>query len=124
MIAQEQGKVTIQESHKLSPPELTSVQKSAIILGTTPVGESAIKELNYTGLYVSIPELPSNTLTYPLTDIDRQIDLIRDALCEINPDYCGYYYDNAGNYVHLLDEMNKRLLKRINEYRKMPFITI
>ncbi len=124
MIAGKQGKVTILKSEKLSPAELTSLQKSAVILGTTPMGDSIVKTFNYTGLYVSTPELPSRALTYHLTDIEHQIDLIRDALCEVNSDYCWYYYDNAGNYVHLLDEMNKRLLNRINEYRKMPFITI
>lgn len=88
MIAQEQGEITILKNDKFSPEELASVQASAIILGTTPIGESMVKDLNYTGLFVSIPEFPSHALTYPLTDIDHQIDLIRDALCEINPDYC------------------------------------
>ena len=126
MITGDNGKVTIATNQKLSPDELLLLQHSNIVLETTTISESKFSnELqNYKGLYVNIESFADEQIMFPTSYIYRQIELIRNTLSEADPYHRGYYYDNAGGYVHLLEEMNKRLAGRINEYHHTPFITI
>lgn len=123
MIAGDIGRVTI----AVDPPSaLPSFQETKVILGNTSISESPIsKQLqNYRGLYVTIPKRPNPTLIPPSEEISRQIAVIRDALSDADPQHRGYYHDNAGNYMHLVEETNNKLLGRINEYHRASFMTI
>lgn len=126
MIVGEYGKVIIAPEQKLSQDELSALEKSTIILGTTPISESKIRDKlgNYRGHYVTIESYSDNQVIYPSVNISEQIELVRNTLSELDPDHRWYYYDNTGSYIHLLEEMEKRLVARINEHHHAPFITL
>lgn len=42
----------------------------------------------------------------------------------MDPENTWFYYDNAGTYIHLLSDTYSKLNKRLDEYNKLPFITI
>lgn len=42
----------------------------------------------------------------------------------MDPENTWFYYDNAGTYIHLLNDTYSKLNKRLDEYNKLPFITI
>lgn len=55
-----------------------------------------------------------------ITDIQK----IRNTLGELDPANIGFYYDNAGTYIHLLQDTYGKLKKRLDEYNKLPFVII
>lgn len=125
MITADDKNIYIPTRRGLSREDLNKLNKSDIILSSQLLSESEIwKELqNYKGLYVTIPPF-DNTKTHSLTTLTRQIELIRDTLSDITPSHRGFYYDNAGNYIHLLDTTFNGLRTRINKYTASPFITV
>jgi ABC-type Zn uptake system ZnuABC Zn-binding protein ZnuA len=60
----------------------------------------------------------------PLNTIITQIETIRNTLSEIDPQNKGIYFDNAGNYIYLLNNTQARLLDRINQYQSIPYMTV
>ncbi len=65
-------------------------------------------------------------VTTPRTQDDfiKQINIIRDTLDEMNPANHGYYFDHAGNYIHLIEETYKALKQRMQQYNLLSFITL
>jgi len=110
---------------------ITSEQKASfgradVTIWSYPITESPLsKELQgYKGLYITLPNYSAWQVLYDPTMIVRQIEIIRDALSDIDKKYHDNYYDNAGNYIYLLGQMKNRLSERLKEYHKSPFITI
>jgi len=110
----------------LTPEQKTTFTQADITIWSYPISESPLsKELQgYRGLYVTLPSYWAWQVLYDPTIIVHQIEIIRDALSDIDKKHHDYYHDNAGNYIYLLGEMKNRLSERINEYHKSSFITI
>lgn len=127
MITGDDKNIYIADGKKLSKTELTQLNESSIILSSTLISESDIgKELqSYRGLYITIPSKdPENAKTHSPALLTSQIELIRDTLSDVTPSLRGYYYDNAGNYIHLLNNTLTWFKTRIDKYTPTSFITI
>jgi ABC-type Zn uptake system ZnuABC Zn-binding protein ZnuA len=126
MIAGEKSIVIVWSGTSLNNSEKKSLTEVDIIIGSYPIAESPInKELqNYKGLYITLPSFPTWDILYDPEIIQSQIEIIRDALSDIDKIHHDYYHDAAGNYHYLLREMRNWLWKRIGEYHFMNFITI
>lgn len=113
-------------SGKMNHEEKNSLKQSDIIIDSVPLDKSSLnKEIqSYQGLYIAIPNLPREQILYENKAIQNQVEIIRDALSEKNPDQRGYYYDNAGNYMQLLQDTLTALSSRIQKYHSLPFITV
>lgn len=127
MITGDDKNIYIANDKKLSKTELTQLNESNIILSSKLISESEIgKELqSYRWLYITIPNKDSvNTKTHSPALLTSQIELIRDTLSDVTPSLRGYYYDNAGNYIHLINNTLGGLKVRIDNYTPTSFITI
>lgn len=114
-------------SKNLTPKDKLKFDNASIVLWEKPLAESDISsELqNYKWLYITIPtEMPENSITYPLNTIISQVEIIRNTLSEVDPKNRGFYYDNAGTYIHRLTSTVEWLKSRIDEYSPLPFLTV
>jgi len=113
-------------SQKITQEERDWLKKADIVIDTITLDKSSLnKDLqSYRGLYITIPDLPREDVLYQTQAIQKQIETVRDALSERNPQQRGYYYDNAGNYIQLLQDTLSNLTSLIQKYHPLPFITI
>lgn len=127
MITNQDAHVYIFPGQTLSREARIQLQKSDVILSSNSLSQSEIgKELqSYKWLYITIPSWDNyNQKTHSVTMLNSQVELIRDALSDTYPDWRGFYYDNAGNYTHLLNTTFKSFRARIEEYSPTHFITL
>jgi ABC-type Zn uptake system ZnuABC Zn-binding protein ZnuA len=128
MITASDGDVFIAPSTKLSKDEITKLNSSNVLLSSTSLSESDIASQlqNYTWLYVTIPPHDSNIQNRTLSPeaLSSQIELVRDTLSDANPTQRWLYYDNAGNYIHLLNTTLNWFKTRIEKLKPTYFITI
>ena len=124
MITGDDANIYITTRKSLSREELNKLYESDIILSSTTMAQNTLwKELQtYKWLYVAIPT--EETKTHSLAMLESQIGLIRDTLSDITPPLRWFYYDNAGNYIHLLTTTLTGFKTRIDKYKPLPFITI
>lgn len=59
-----------------------------------------------------------------MADVISEIEKIRNTLSELDPVNTGSYYDNAGVYIHLLQDTYSKLNLRLTEYNKVPFVLV
>lgn len=78
----------------------------------------------YKGTYLNAgkPEIVKGILSEK--DEVAHIMAIRDAFSEINTNKRGIYYDNAGTYIHLLEDTYTKLQERIHAYNQSQFIIL
>jgi ABC-type Zn uptake system ZnuABC Zn-binding protein ZnuA len=125
MIMGDDTNIYISVGGNLSREELVKLNKSTIILSSKILSESDDigQELqSYKWLYITIPAEASKT--HSLSMLTRQISLIRDTLSDVSPSQRWLYYDNAGNYIHLLNTTLTWFKTRIDKYRPLPFVTV
>lgn len=127
MITANDEDVHISPGNTLSKEARTQLHQSDIILSSKLLSQSEIgKELqSYKWLYITIPSGDTKgQKTHSLDMLISQVELIRDTLSDAQPSQRGYYYDNAGNYIHLLRSTLVWFRTRIDEYAPSPFITV
>lgn len=126
MILWENGTVIFGSSKKLSEKEKNIIHDSDIIIDTLPLNESNLSPLlqSYRGTYLTIPMLPRTEILQNNTSIVQQIELIRDAIVSKDRNHPGYYYDNAGGYIHLIENLYESIQNRLWKYHKSKFITL
>lgn len=103
-----------------------NIQKSDLILSTTAKEQYLYSRdlVSFQWIYTHIPvENPKNVLK-TLPELKDQINRIIDALITADRDNRGTYYDNAWNYIYMLENLFERFSSRIKEYNYTPFITI
>lgn len=124
MITGDDANIYIATNKNLSREELNKLYESDIILSSTTMAQNTLwKELQtYKWLYVTIPT--EETKTHSLAILESQIGLIRDTLSDITPSLRWLYYDNAGNYIHLLTTTLTWFKTRIDKYKPLPFVTV
>lgn len=119
--------VTLDENKKsISNAEKELIYWSDIIITDLSLEKSRMATIlqNYKGTYLNAwkPEIPNWILSEK--DEIEHITAIRDIFAETNPTKKGTYYDNAGNYIHLLEDTYSKLKERIQAYNQTPFIII
>jgi ABC-type Zn uptake system ZnuABC Zn-binding protein ZnuA len=127
MIMGDDKNTHIAAQKNLSREELIQLDESSVILSSQHISESDIeKELqSYKWLYVTIPmEQNAPTKTHSPALLISQIELIRDALSDATPSMRGVYFDNAGNYIHLLNTTLNWFKTRMGKFTPATFITI
>lgn len=126
MILWDNGIVTLGTAEKLSEKEKALMRDSDIVIDVVPIEQSPMNwELQgYRWLYVMIPALPKEKIFHTPDTLSEQIDSIRDIFIDRDPRRQGYYYDNAGNYTHLLQTLNESTQTRFWKYHKVKFVTI
>lgn len=99
---------------------------SDVIISDAEIEKSSLATAlqNYKGTYVNAgkPQIPHGILSQK--DEIEHITAIRDVFAEINPKRRGVYYDNAGNYIHLLEDTYSKLKERIQLYNQFSFIIV
>jgi ABC-type Zn uptake system ZnuABC Zn-binding protein ZnuA len=118
--------VTLKNTKKLSENEKNLLRNAHIVVDTVPLGQSSISsELqSYQGTYVTIPSLSKEEILHSPDTLSQQIELIRDAIVAKDNAHPGYYYDNAGNYIHLINNLYETIQNRLSKYHKARFITL
>lgn len=118
--------IYIATDEKLSKNDIAEFNKSSIILSSKPISESDMgRELqSYKWLYITIPSDISKTKTHSTEALSAQIELVRDTLSDVNPSLRWFYYDNAGNYIHLLNTTLASFKTRIEKLKPTNFVTI
>ncbi len=118
--------VTIDEKKRLTNAEKEVILNSDIIISDVSLEKSEIATVlqNYKGTYLNSgkAEIVKGILSEK-DEIDHILN-IRDAFSEINPNKRGAYYDNAGTYIHLLDDTYTKLRERIQAYNQQSFIIV
>jgi ABC-type Zn uptake system ZnuABC Zn-binding protein ZnuA len=124
MITGDDTNIYISVGKNLSREELAKLNESTIILSSKTLSESDMaQELqSYKWLYITIPTEESKT--HSINMLTGQIWLIRDTLSDVTPSHRWFYYDNAGNYIHLLNTTLTWFRTRIDKYKPLPFITV
>ena len=128
MIAQDDVfAVTLDNTKKyISNADKELILWADVIIGDTDLEKSRIATTlqNYKGTYLNVwkTEIPRWILSKK--DEISNINAIRDVLGEINPARKWNYYDNAGNYVHLLNDTYEKLLERIQSYNQASFLIL
>lgn len=126
-IVGDDSSVYVSSDNNLTPQDRLKFDNASIVLWEKTLNESELSgELQgYRWLYVTIPSTTKkDSITYPIDAITSQIELIRNTLSEVDPENRGYYYDNAGNYIHRLLSTTESLQSRINWYSPVPFLTL
>lgn len=126
MILWDRGSVTISSPEKSRGTQKNLIKDSSIIIDTTSLEESSLKwELqDYKWTYLTIPSLPAHEVLYRSEDLKSQITWIRDAIVDQDKTNPGYYYDSAGNYIHLIESLYETIHNRLGKYHKAKFITL
>lgn len=119
--------VTLDDSKKyLSNADKELIHGSDIVISDLSLEKSKMATVlqNYKGTYLNTwkPEIGNWVLSEK--DEIEHITAIRDIFAETNPAKKGVYYDNAGNYIHLLEDTYSKLRERIQAYNQAPFIII
>lgn len=110
-----------------SSKKLTEAQKKAdIIIDTTTLEKSVIhwEIQQYTWTYIAIPELSTIEILHETETLSKQINSIRDGIVEKDTWHPGYYYDSAGNYLHLIESLYETIQTRLSKYHKAKFVTL
>lgn len=126
MITASDENIYIAKSGKLSKNDIDEFNTSSIILSSKPISESDMgRELqSYKWLYITIPSDTSKTKTHSAEALSAQIELVRDTLSDVNPSLRWFYYDNAGNYIHLINTTLASFKTRIEKLKPTNFVTI
>lgn len=126
MITASDENIYIAKAGKLSKNDIDEFNTSSIILSSKPISESDMgRELqSYKWLYITIPSDTSKTKTHSAEALSAQIELVRDTLSDVNPSLRWFYYDNAGNYIHLINTTLTSFKTRIEKLKPTNFITI
>jgi ABC-type Zn uptake system ZnuABC Zn-binding protein ZnuA len=126
MILWENGVVTLKNTKKLSENEKNLLKNAHIVVDIVPLEQSSISSQlqAYQGTYVTIPALSREEILHSPDDLTRQIELIRNAVVAKDKAHPGYYYDNAGNYIHLINNLYETIQNRLSKYHKARFITL
>lgn len=126
MILWENGVVTLKDTKKLSENEKNALQNAHVVVDIYPIEKSSISsELqSYKGTYVTLPPLSEEEILHNPDILSHQIELIRDAVVTQDKAHPGYYYDNAGNYIHLINNLYETIENRLSKYHKARFITL
>lgn len=119
--------VSLRKNTAPSSPEKELIYDAGIIMSDFPIAGSPLEKIlqKYTGTYLNIAEWESKRQSpAKLEEVISDIQKIRNTLWEMDPKNVWFYYDNAGTYIHLLQDTYNKLTKRLNEYNKTPFIII
>ena len=76
----------------------------------------------FRGTHLTMIDNLHQQIISPLSETLANIHTIRDTVAEIDPMNHGTYFDNAGNYENILQNIYKVLQQRIDEYNKKPFL--